>query len=64
VDSKLIGPAFTEIAQKHAGKADYLVGKIRQGGVGVWGSVPMPAQTLEEADAKVIADWLAAGAAH
>ncbi len=64
VDSKLIGPAFAEIAQKHAGKADYLVGKIRQGGVGVWGSVPMPAQTLEEADAKVIADWLAAGAAH
>lgn len=64
MDSKLIGPAFAEIAKKHAGKSDYLVEKIRQGGVGVWGSIPMPAQTLDEADAKNIAEWLAAGAAH
>lgn len=64
VNSKLIGPSFAEIAKKHAGKAEYLAEKIRQGGVGVWGSIPMPAQTLEEADAKTIADWLASGAAN
>ena len=41
---------------------DFLAGRIRQGGVGVWGRVPMPAQAIAEADALVIARWLAAGA--
>lgn len=65
VGAKLIGPSFTDIATKYAQQADkvaYLTGKIRQGGSGVWGSIPMPAQTLGEADAKAIAAWLAAGA--
>jgi len=62
-DRKLVGPSFADIAKKHAGKADYLAGKIKNGGSGVWGPVPMPAQSLSEADAKVIAAWLAAGAA-
>ena len=41
---------------------DYLTGKIKAGGSGVWGAIPMPAQTLAESDAKTIAAWLAAGA--
>ena len=64
VDKKLIGPSFSDIAKKHAGKADYLMGKIIGGGSGVWGAIPMPSQSLPEADAKAIASWLAAGAAH
>jgi cytochrome c551/c552 len=63
IDKKLVGPGFQEIAKKHAGKADYLAGKIKAGGAGVWGAIPMPAQTLSEADAKVIAAWIAQGAA-
>ena len=63
IDKKLVGPGFQEIAKKHAGKADYLAGKIKAGGVGVWGAMPMPAQALNEADAKVIAAWIAQGAA-
>ena len=63
VDKKIVGPAFTDVARKHAGKADYLAGKIKSGGSGVWGPIPMPAQALPEADAKVIAAWIAAGAA-
>ncbi|MDE2419362.1 MAG: c-type cytochrome [Burkholderiales bacterium] len=63
VDRKIVGPAFTEVAKKHAGKPDYLAGKIKAGGSGVWGAIPMPAQALPEADAKVIAAWIAAGAA-
>ena len=59
---RLVGPSFTDIAKKHAGKADYLAGKIKSGGSGVWGPIPMPAQALSEADAKTIAAWLAAGA--
>ena len=62
VDKKIVGPGFNEIAKKHAGKADYLAGKIKSGGSGVWGPVPMPAQSLPEADAKAIAAWIAKGA--
>ena len=62
VNNKIVGPAFTDVAKKHAGKADYLAGKIKSGGSGVWGAVPMPPQTLSEAEAKTIAAWLASGA--
>ncbi len=62
MDKKVVGPSFADIAKKHAGKADYLAGKIKNGGSGVWGPIPMPAQSLSEAEAKTIAVWLAAGA--
>ncbi|MGA1732680.1 MAG: c-type cytochrome, partial [Burkholderiaceae bacterium] len=41
----------------------YLSAKIKAGGSGVWGAVPMRAQTqLSDADAKAMAEWIAAGA--
>ena len=46
------------------GKGDHIAGKIRSGGSGVWGAIPMPPQTLNEADARLIANWLASGAAR
>ncbi len=63
-DKRVVGPSWAEIAKKHEGKADYLAGKIRAGGSGVWGAIPMPPQTLAEEDVKRIAGWLAAGAAQ
>lgn len=62
VDKKILGPSFMDVAKKYAGKADYLAGKIKSGGSGVWGPIPMPAQTLSEAEAKTIGTWLAVGA--
>lgn len=62
IDKKIVGPGFNEIAKKHAGKVDYLAEKIKAGGSGVWGPIPMPAQSLSDADAKAIAAWLASGA--
>ena len=62
VNNKIVGPAFTDVAKKHAGKADYLAGKIKSGGSGVWGAIPMPPQTLSDAEARTIAAWLASGA--
>lgn len=60
---KLVGPAFSDIASKRGGQPDYLAGKVKSGGSGVWGSTPMPPQpNLSDADARVIAQWLAAGA--
>ena len=64
VSQKIVGPAFTDIAKKHGGNVDYLLGKIRAGGSGVWGPIPMPAQTLSEADARAVANWIASGAAR
>ncbi len=62
IDRKIVGPSFMDIAKKHGGKAEYLAGKVKSGGVGVWGAVPMPAQTLSDAEAKTIGAWLASGA--
>ena len=60
--TKIVGPALSEVAKKYPGKADYLAGKIKNGGAGVWGPIPMPQQALSEADAKTISAWLASGA--
>lgn len=64
-DTKIVGPGFKEIAAKYAGRSDaesYLAAKIKSGGQGIWGAIPMPPQTLSDADAKAIAQWLATGA--
>ena len=63
VAQRIVGPSFAEIAKKYPGQVDYLVTKIRAGGAGLWGPIPMPAQSLSDADAKTIAAWLATGAA-
>lgn len=65
VENKIVGPAFRDVAKKYGSRADavaYLAGKIHNGGSGLWGPVAMPPQTLSDADARTIAEWLAAGA--
>ena len=65
MDNKIVGPGFKEIANKYAGRADaqaYLAGKIKDGGQGVWGTIPMPSQGLSDNDAGALAAWLVAGA--
>jgi cytochrome c len=65
LDTKLVGPGMREIAAKYAKRSDaetYLVGKIKSGGQGVWGAIPMPPQTLADSDISTIARWLADGA--
>jgi cytochrome c len=65
IENKIVGPAFKDVAKKYADRNDevaYLAGKIRSGGSGIWGPIPMPAQNLSDADAQTIAKWLAAGA--
>ena len=62
LDKKIIGPAFADVAKKNAGNTEYLAKKIKAGSSGVWGAIPMPPQSLNEADTKTIANWLANGA--
>ena len=61
-DKKLVGPTFKDVAAKYAGDktaADKLADKIQKGGAGVWGRLPMPANTqVSDMDAKKLAAWV------
>lgn len=64
VDKKVVGPAFKDIAAKY--KADKaaeakLVDKVKKGGTGVWGQIPMPPNAqVPDADIKAIVQWILA----
>ncbi|MEJ6022789.1 c-type cytochrome [Ramlibacter sp. PS4R-6] len=64
VDKKVVGPSYKEVAAKYAADktaVDKLAQKIVKGGAGVWGPVPMPANTqVSEAEAKKLAAWVMA----
>lgn len=63
-DKKLIGPSYVDIAKKNKGQADALArlsDKVRQGGKGVYGPVPMPPNTpdrISDADVKAAVEWI------
>ena len=61
-DKKLVGPSYKAVADKYRGQsgaADKLAKKIRAGGAGVWGAIPMPPHPqVSEADAKTMATYI------
>ncbi len=62
VNKKSVGPAMTEIAAKYAGDADAaakLAAKVRSGGAGSFGKVPMPATPAKVSDDSIqaIVGW-------
>ncbi len=61
-DKKLVGPSYQDVAKKYAGNGgavDMLAAKIVKGGAGVWGAIPMPANTqVNAAEAKQLATWV------
>ncbi|MDE3233540.1 MAG: c-type cytochrome [Pseudomonadota bacterium] len=62
LDKRVVGPAYKDVAAKYAGDktaADRLATKIQKGGGGVWGPMPMPANTqVNDAEAKKLAAWV------
>lgn len=60
-DKKVVGPSWKDIAGKYKGDAkavDTLADKVKAGGKGVWGQVPMPPQAkVADADLKAILGW-------
>jgi len=61
VNAKKVGPAFKDVANKYAGKPDavaHLSERIKKGGVGEWGNVPMPPQNVTDEEAKKLAEWV------
>src|SRR5262245_19808915 len=61
-DKKLVGPSYKEVAAKYRsdkGAEAKLVDKVKKGGTGVWGSVPMPPNGhVPEADIKTLVKWI------
>jgi cytochrome c len=61
-DKKLVGPSYKAVADRYRGQsdaADKLAKKIRAGGAGVWGAIPMPPHPqVSEADAKKMATYI------
>jgi len=66
VDKKLVGPAYQDVAKKYAGQKDAeakLFEKVKKGGKGVWGEVPMPPNSaVKDEDIKTLVKWILAGA--
>ena len=63
VDKKLVGPSYKEVAAKYAGDAGAaakLEQKVKAGGTGVWGQIPMPPNNVPDADLKTIVEWILA----
>jgi cytochrome c len=61
VDKKVIGPAYRDIAKKYKGQnvAAQLEQKVKKGGVGVWGQIPMPPNpAVPDGDVKKLVDWI------
>jgi cytochrome c len=62
VDKKLVGPSYKEIAEKYrndkAAQAS-LVKKVKAGGKGVWGDIPMPPNAhVKDADIQAMVQWI------
>ena len=62
VDKKLVGPAYKEIAKKYAGQKGAeakLIDKVKKGGAGAWGQIPMPPNSaVPNADVKALVKWI------
>jgi len=62
VDKKLVGPAYKDVAAKYRGQKDAqakLFKKVKEGGTGVWGTVPMPPNShVPDADIKALVKWV------
>lgn len=61
VDKKSLGPAYKEVAAKYKddkGAAVKLVEKVKKGGAGVWGQVPMPPTQAKDEDIKTMVDYI------
>ena len=62
VDKKIVGPSYKEVAAKYSGDKTAeakLFEKVKKGGVGVWGQIPMPPNAaVPDADIKALVKWV------
>ena len=62
IDKKVVGPAYKDVAKKYKGQKDIavkLAEKVKKGGQGVWGPVPMPPNAqVPDADIKKMVEYI------
>lgn len=61
IDKKLMGPSYKDVAAKYAGDATAeakLIAKIKAGGAGVWGPIPMPPNAITDEEGKTLVQWI------
>ena len=62
IDKKMVGPAYKDVASKYRGDAKaeaMLVEKVKKGGSGNWGQVPMPPNAgVKDEDVKTLVKWI------
>ena len=61
IDKKLVGPAYKDVAAMYkgdAGAVDKLAAKVKAGGKGVWGQIPMPPNNVTPDEAKKLVTWI------
>ncbi|HEX7053923.1 MAG TPA: c-type cytochrome [Burkholderiales bacterium] len=62
LDKKVVGPSYKQVAEKYRGDktaAAKLFDKVKKGGSGVWGPVPMPANPqVPDADLERLIAWI------
>jgi cytochrome c len=66
INDKLVGPGFAQVAARYRGEAGApaaLAARIKSGGSGAWGAVPMPPQAqLKDGDVQLLVSWILHGA--
>ena len=62
IDKKVVGPAYQDVAAKYKGDKDAmakLTAKVKKGGSGVWGPIPMPPNAqVSDADINNLVSWI------
>ncbi|HEY0267784.1 MAG TPA: c-type cytochrome [Methyloradius sp.] len=63
VANKIVGPAYKDVAAKYKGDKTAeakLIAKVKAGGSGVWGPIPMPPNSphVKDEDIKIIVQWV------
>lgn len=62
IDKKIVGPAYVDVAAKYKGNAGakaMLEKKVKEGGVGVWGQIPMPPNSaVPQGDIDQLVTWI------
>ena len=61
LDKKLVGPAYKDVAAKYKGDKNapaMLAAKVKAGGKGTWGQIPMPPNNVTDDEAKKLVAWV------
>ncbi len=65
VDKKILGPSFKDVAAKYKGDKTAeakMIERVKKGSSGIWGPMPMPANSpqVKDADIKTVVQWVLA----